>query len=81
MSNVPLPEFAEMITGFDLNDRVFCIGYSNFSYFMLSYASVGSLGIAVYRVLYVKVFNTFPHCLSTENSHVKITYDYLIKAT
>ncbi len=55
MSNVTLPEFAEMITGFDLNDRVFCIGYSNFSYFMLSYASVGSLGIAVYGIGWVYV--------------------------
>jgi hypothetical protein len=44
-----------MLIGIDLNDRRFCVGYSNFAYIMLSYASVGSLGIAIYRVLYVKV--------------------------
>jgi len=45
----------EKLTGRDVNKRNFCIGYSSFAYFMLAYASVGSVGIAVYRVLYIKV--------------------------
>ena len=43
----------------EVNDRRFCISYSSFAYFMLSYASVGSMGIAIYRVMYIKVREIF----------------------
>jgi hypothetical protein len=54
--SVNLPEIAETILGIDLNDRMFCIRYSTFTYFMLTYESVGSLGMAIFRVLYIKVY-------------------------
>jgi hypothetical protein len=44
-----------VLIGLEIDARNFCIGYSSFAYFMLSYSTVGSLGIAIFRVLYVKV--------------------------
>ena len=41
--------------GIDWQARNVCIGFSIFGYITASYASVGSLGIALYRVLYFKV--------------------------
>ena len=41
--------------GVELNDRQFCIGYSIFAYFNLSYECIGSLGMAIFRILYLKV--------------------------
>jgi hypothetical protein len=49
------PNTLKYLFGIEGNDRNLCIGYSIFAYFMLSYAAVGSLGIAIHRFLYIKV--------------------------
>ena len=41
--------------GVNWNERDICIGYSIFGYVLTSHASVGGLGIAIYRVVYIKV--------------------------
>ena len=55
VTSLTLPEIFEWMTGLQVDERRFCIGYSSFAYFMLSYASVGSMGIAIYRVMYIRV--------------------------
>ena len=52
-----LPEVAEQMLGSELNDRLFCIWYSTFAYFNLSYECTGSLGMAIFRIMYLKVSN------------------------
>ena len=54
------PTIWKYLLGIDWQARNFCVGYSIFSYAMITYASVGSLGIAVYRVLYIKVSVLLP---------------------
>jgi hypothetical protein len=50
-----LPRALEEVFGVKINDRKFCIFYSSLTYLMLSYESVGSVGMAFYRLLYLKV--------------------------
>ena len=50
-----MPEVVTFLTAVEINDRNFCIGYSTFAYFLQAYGSVGSLGIASFRVIYVRV--------------------------
>ena len=55
MLNMSPVDFVEQVLNAEVNDRTLCIGYSFFGYFMVGYASIGGLGMAIYRVLYVKV--------------------------
>ena len=58
VGNMTLPEFLNTVFGLKVNDRTFCIWYSRYGYFMIGYEVVGSAGMAVYRVLYLKVNNS-----------------------
>ena len=49
------PDIVELILGREVNDRLFCIWYSTFLYWNISYECTGSLGMAIYRIMYVKV--------------------------
>ena len=50
-----LPETLEYLFNVDLDDRMVCTAYSMFAYFSITYASVGSFGIALFRLLFIKV--------------------------
>lgn len=56
-TNWPTPVPWKKLFGIEWHDRNFCVGYSIFNYVLISYASVGSLGIAVYRTVHIKVSN------------------------
>ena len=49
-----------LVLGVELNNRTVCIAYSMFVYFIQSNATVSSLGIALYRFLYIKVSPFLP---------------------
>ena len=58
-SGLILPDMVNsvlVVSGLKVGDRSVCIGYSAMTYFIISYAAVGGLGIAIYRILYIKVF-------------------------
>ena len=50
-----LPESVKGLFGVELNDRKFCIYYSTLVYFLFAYEAAGSAGMAIYRLLYLKV--------------------------
>ena len=50
-----IPTVLTTLTKIQWNERNVCIANSYITYFMVSYSTMGGLGIAVYRVLYVKV--------------------------
>ena len=64
-----LPATLEYLFGIDVDDRKVCIAYSMFAYFILSYASVGGLGIALHRFLYIKVISLINVSLRTFKSY------------
>ena len=55
----------EVLLGVRLDDRTLCSGFNFFLNFMLSYASIGGLGISVYRILYLKVKTVQMSCFDS----------------
>ena len=50
-----LPGLIKYLLRVDWDDRSICIAYSMFVYFFLAYATLGGLGIALHRLIYIKV--------------------------
>lgn len=56
-TGLTLPSILKLFHWVSWNDRNVCIGWSTFLYFSMAYGTIGGLGIAVIRVLYIKVAN------------------------
>ena len=56
-TGLTLPSILKLFHWVSWNDRNVCIGWSTFLYFSMAYGTIGGLGIAVTRVLYIKVAN------------------------
>jgi len=57
--NKTVVELVETLFGSSVNPREYCVWNSYRAYFYIGYGSVGSLGIAIYRVLYITVRSWF----------------------
>ena len=53
--NISVVELVDMLFGSSVDPREYCVWNSYRAYFFIGYGSVGSLGIAIYRVLYMTV--------------------------